>query len=75
MAIMSLLPPNEDQEYPDRKALTEALQAHAKSNGYDAAGRVPSGAMRDDAMGSGATGNTRVHSKSDTKQRKCPMSN
>src|SRR3954451_23983644 len=31
---MSLLPPAEGSEYPDRKSMVEAIQAHAKSNGY-----------------------------------------
>ncbi|KAI9769308.1 MAG: hypothetical protein M1839_003759 [Geoglossum umbratile] len=31
---MSLLPPAEGSEYPDRKSMVTAIQAHAKSNGY-----------------------------------------
>jgi hypothetical protein len=31
---MDLLPPSQTHEYPSRKALIEALQAHAKSQGY-----------------------------------------
>jgi hypothetical protein len=31
---MSLLPPSETTQYPDQKALVDALQAHAATNGY-----------------------------------------
>ncbi|KAI9761612.1 MAG: hypothetical protein M1840_001752 [Geoglossum simile] len=31
---MSLLLPAEGSEYPNRKSMVEAIQAHAKSNGY-----------------------------------------
>ena len=31
---MSLLPPSEAVQYPNRKTLVDALQAHAASNGY-----------------------------------------
>ena len=31
---MSLLPPEEGSEYPDRKTMIEAPQQHAKVNGY-----------------------------------------
>ena len=31
---MSLLPPAESSEYPDRKSMVEAIQVHAKRNGY-----------------------------------------
>jgi hypothetical protein len=31
---MSLLPPNEGSEYSDRRSMLEAIQSHAKENGY-----------------------------------------
>ncbi|KAI9775092.1 MAG: hypothetical protein M1839_001444 [Geoglossum umbratile] len=31
---MSLLPPNEGSEYPDWRSMLEAIQSHAKENGY-----------------------------------------
>jgi hypothetical protein len=31
---MSLLPPVEGSEYPDQKSMVEAIQAHARGNGY-----------------------------------------
>ncbi|KAI9766848.1 MAG: hypothetical protein M1839_004753 [Geoglossum umbratile] len=31
---MSLFPPNEGSEYPDQRSMLEAIQSHAKKNGY-----------------------------------------